>query len=388
MTEETKIATPPPVKGSWEDLLAQAGKLASNQNDEAIPIYEKLVTRLRALPTAQRQANKGRLQNLLRVATINYHTYLSTRDRYDEALALIPEIQALESEDNQDNWEYHAASLLYQARRPQEALARLRARIETPEAPVVNWGQLAMMHVRLHELSEADRVLDEMAQRIEKQQAEGKTSATQLTEEQALLAGLRANVALERSDWDAATAHFEQAMALDDYYKANLHILYIRLARQKQYEAALRYIQRDHNHGVRAGFWHGYALYHLDKNNEARRQWQKVVETDVAKTKERSLMEFVLAHYYLGDPEAVALGGVIRLLQEERGASWELLYMAALGWALRGNVQDARANLTLAITRRKALAEGTKLPHESWLHGQDLLSAEAQTQLAEYFDTE
>ncbi len=388
MTEETKNAGPPPVKGSWEDLLTQAGKLAGNQNDEALPIYEKLVTRLRAMPIAQRQANNNRLQNILKAAAINYHTYLSTRDRYDEALALIPEIQTLDSEDNQDHWAYHAASLLYQAGRPQAALARLRARLEAPAAPSVNWGQLAMMYVRLHQPAEATQVLEEMAQRIEKQSAAGEISAPQPAEEQALLAGLRANVALENRDWDAATTYFDQAMTLDDYYKENPHILYIRLARQKQYEAALRYIQRDQNHAVRAGFWHGYILYHLDKNNEARRQWLKVVETNVAKTKERSLMEFVLARYYLGDPEAVALGGVIRILQEERGTSWELLYMAALGWALRGNIQDARANLTLAIVRRKALGEGTRLPYESWLHGQDLLSTEIQAQLAEYFEAE
>jgi tetratricopeptide (TPR) repeat protein len=387
MTEETKNA-PPPVKGSWEDLLTQAGRLAANQNDEALPIYEKLVTRLRALPAAQRQASKGRLQNLLKIATINYHTYLSTRERYDEALALIPGIQQLEDENNQDNWEYHAASLLYQAGRTEEALARLRTRIETPEAPVVNWGQLAMMYLRLHQADSADQTLEEMAQRIETERLAGQTSATQLGEEQALLAGLRANVALDRGDWSAATTYFDQATALDSYYKENPHILYIRLARQKQYETALRYIQNDHHHAVRSGFWHGYVLYHQDKNSEARRQWQKVIGIDVEKTKERSLMEFVLAHYYLGDPEAVALGGVIRLLKEERGASWELLYMAALGWALRGNVQDARANLTLAIVRRKALAEGTHLPHESWLHCQDLLSAELQAQLAEYFEPE
>lgn len=387
MTEETKNA-PPPVKGSWEDLLTQAGRLAANQNDEALPIYEKLVTRLRALPAAQRQANKGRLQNLLKIATINYHTYLSTRERYDQALALVPEIQQLEDENNQDNWEYHAAALLYQAERPEEAIARLRARVADPDAPVVNWGQLAMMHLRLHEVDTAEQILAEMAQRIEAKQLAGKLSATQLAEEQALLAGLRANVALDRGDWNAAITYFDQATALDNYYKENPHILYIRLARQGQYETALHYIQNDHNHAVRSGFWHGYVLYHQGKNNEARRQWQKVIGIDVEKTKERSLMEFVLAHYYLGDPEAVALGGVIRLLKEERGASWELLYMAALGWALRGNVQDARANLTLAIVRRKALAEGTLLPHESWLHGQDLLSAEVQTQLAEYFGPE
>ena len=98
-------------------------------------------------------------------------------------------------------------------------------------------------------------------------------------------------------------------------------------------------------------------------------------------------MEFVLAHYYLGDPKGEALGGILRLLKEDRGASWELLFLAGLGWGLRGNLQDARANLSVAVTRRKAMADGAKLPYESWIHAKALLSEEVQAQLSSYFET-
>lgn len=386
MTENTQTA-PPPVKGSWEDLLAQAGQLAANQNDDAIPIYEKLISRLHAMSPAQRQANNGRLQTILRSAIIQFHTFQTTRDRYDEALALIPQIQALETEDKRAGWDYHAATLLYQAGRGEEALARLRARVEQPDFPAINWGHWAMMHLRLHQPDAAEKVLAEAEVWLQNQQATGKKSNTDIKEEQALFADLRSNIALERGDWAAATAYFDQAGQLDPFYKQNPHMFYVRLAHHGQYAAALPYIERDHQHRVRADFWHGFVLKHLDQETEARKFWQRVVDTDVSKTQERSLMEFVLSHYYLGDPEAVALGGVLRLLQEDRSASWELLFMAALGWALRGNPQDARANLAIAVIRRKALAEGKQLPNESWHFVQDLVKEEVQGQLAEYFET-
>ncbi|MFN8493449.1 MAG: hypothetical protein U0350_37970 [Caldilineaceae bacterium] len=385
MTETTQNA-PPPVKGSWEDLLSQAGRLAANQNDEAIPIYEKLISRLQAMTPAQRQMNNGRLQTILRSATIQFHTFQTTRDRYDEALALIPQIQALESEDKRAGWDYHAATLLYQAGRGEEALARLRARVELPDFPAINWGHLAMMHLRLHQADAAEKVLDEADVWVQNQQATGKTSSTDGQEEQALILDLRSNIALERGDWNVAATYYDQAGQLDPFYKEHLHMFYVRLAHHGQYAAALPYIERDRQHRVRADFWHGFVLKHLDQEAEARKFWQRVVDTDVSKTQERSLMEFVLSHYYLGDPEAVALGGVLRLLQEDRSASWELLFMAALGWALRGNPQDARANLGLAVTRRKALAEGKQLPHESWHFVQDLVDETIQSQLAEYFE--
>ena len=45
-----------PIQGSWEDLLTQAQRLAADHNDDAIPLYEKLVTRLPKFSETQRQA--------------------------------------------------------------------------------------------------------------------------------------------------------------------------------------------------------------------------------------------------------------------------------------------------------------------------------------------
>jgi hypothetical protein len=65
-----------------------------------------------------------------------------------------------------------------------------------------------------------------------------------------------------------------------------------------------------------------------------------------------------------------------------------LLFLAGLGWMLRGNVKSARTNFALAVARRKANAEGVKLSAEVWQHCQDLLSEEQQAQIIEYFTTD
>jgi len=53
-----------------------------------------------------------------------------------------------------------------------------------------------------------------------------------------------------------------------------------------------------------------------------------------------------------------------------------------------GNLNSARTDLALAVTRRKAGAEGTKLPPEVWQYCRDLLSEEDQAKIVEYFQTE
>lgn len=389
MTEQTAKPTLPPIKGSWEDLAQQAARLASTQNDEAIPLYEKLISRLRALPEATRLANQGRLQAIFRNAAINFHTYLTVRERYDAALDLIPLIEAIEGDAKREAWQYHKASVLYQAGRFDEAIAQLRARVETPaDFPTVHWGQLAMMHVHIGQPEAGAQVLDEAVQWLEQKVASGEKSAAQGDEDRALLASLQAQVALERHDLAGAINYYERAILLDPYYDENLAILYIRMAQHGYAEAALPFILRDKQHAIRAGFWHGFVLKQLGKPTEAQRHWEKIAASDLAKTQERSLMEFVLAHYYLGDPKGEALGGILRLLKEDRGASWELLFLAGLGWGLRGNLQDARANLSVAVTRRKAMADGGKLSYESWIHAKALLSEEVQSQLSGYFETE
>ena len=53
------------IKGSWEAILQEAQQLASRQDDEAIPLFDKLVRRIGKMSVAQRVANDERLRAVI-----------------------------------------------------------------------------------------------------------------------------------------------------------------------------------------------------------------------------------------------------------------------------------------------------------------------------------
>lgn len=376
--------TPPVIKGSWEDLLQQAHRLASNQNDDAIAGYEKVIHGLRRLSEPQRQANKGRLQDLLKTAVSNLHVYLTSRERYDEALALFPQLYELADAEERSGWQQREGMVLAQAGHNEEAFARLQALTTTPETTLTDWGNLVSFHVRLGQFEQATTALDAAGQ----WQAAHPATSTEEEKPAAYFAYLRSLVALESGHYAESIKEFEAASALDPAYKERPYLLYARLMFHQQAELALPLIQRDTRYPVRAGFWHGVALQRLGRGEEAKRQWEKVIKAVSPQTNNEEFAELVLTFYYLGDPEGRGLGGVLRALQSGGAQSWILFFLAGLGWALRNNLATARTNFALALARRRAGAEGHKLSPEVWQYCQELLPPETQAEISEYFTTE
>ena len=99
----------PPIKGSWEERLQTAQRLAANYNDDAIAIYDMLITRLQKMPKAQRQAANGRLQNILMQASVDLHSYLTMREKYVRALDVLDGIIAEMPYGDAQQWESHGA---------------------------------------------------------------------------------------------------------------------------------------------------------------------------------------------------------------------------------------------------------------------------------------
>jgi hypothetical protein len=377
-----------PIKGSWEDLISQAHRAASNQKDDAIALYGKIMDGLRRLPLTQRQAQQGRLQELLKTATANLHVYLTQRERYDEALSLLPTLYEMVDEDEQKSWQQRAAMVLAQAGRTDEALASLRSLAAGDAARLSDWGNLVTQHTKLKQFFQAREVLDEAAAWSAQRRAADGRPAGDATTDEAYLAHLQCVVALASGEHEEGIAHYEWAAQLDKTYKERPHLLYSRLIFYDQLESALKYVQRDSKHPVRAGLWYGVVQKRLGKPAEARRQWEGVVKALTPQTDNEQFFELVLSFYYLGDPEGRGLGGVLRALQSGGSQGWVLLFLAGLGWMLRDNLKSARTNFALALARRRANAEGTKLSAEVWQHCKDLLSEEQQTQIIEYFSTE
>jgi tetratricopeptide (TPR) repeat protein len=375
------------IKGSWEDLLNQAHRAAGNNRAEASELYEKVIAGLNRLPESQRQANNGRLQELLKTALGNLHVYQTQREDYDAALATLAQLQTLVDDEERRSWQQRAAMVLAQAGRNDAALAELHSLAESPAATQTDWGNLVTLYTKLKQFDEATATIDRTAAWLTERRTNGKTVRT-AAQDAADLANLACIVALAQGDWAAGIAHYDRAAELEAEYRKRPHLLYARLMFYDQPALALPYIGRDTHHAVRAGFWHGVALQRLGQPEGARQRWEQVVKTLNPRTDSEQFVEMVLTFYALGDKEGVGLNGVLRALQSGSTRSWVIHFLAGLGWLLRNNLANARTNFALAVTRRKASAEGVKLSAELWQHCTDLLNPERQAQIVEYFETE
>lgn len=376
------------IKGSWEDLLQQAQQLVTQQNDEAIPLFEKIVQRLRKLPAAQRMANNERLQNILLQATFQLQAYLTMRERYDEALAILTDAESLVEEAAVNALRYQQIQILLMAERTEEAVSRLRAIATAADADISDWGALATQYIRLQRLDEAERTIAEATAWVEAQETSDELDDESREEYHSYLADLRSDLAMAQGKWEEAEAFYVQALVQNPLYKQNLHLHYMRLLQYGQPERALPYLQRDQQHPIRAGFWQGVALYRLGRTAEAEQQWQKVIKIDVRNNQEQSFSEMVLTHYYLGDKERIGLSVVLQMLQESRQYNWQALFLAGIGWAIQGRLDNAEANFQVAVNQRRMAAQGKLLPRMVWGYCLDLLDVEQQGHLAKYFDTE
>ena len=137
---------------------------------------------------------------------------------------------------------------------------------------------------------------------------------------------------------------------------------------------------------IRAKFWRAVALRHQGETSTSRRLLEEIVQTDISKTDQPSVVEYLLAHYYLGDEKGEGLETVLRALQDQQATSWVLLFLAGLGWAVRGDLRTAKSNFQLAVTQRKSMAEGKLLPNNYWFFTQDVVKPEYLDSLRRYFE--
>lgn len=375
----------PTIKGSWENQLETAQRLASDFKDEALPIYEKLFNRLGKMPRSQRMAANQRLQNIFMTSAVDYQGYLTLRGRYAEALAVVDRVLEEAPESERPMWQMHGAELLILAGQEDAAIARVKEAGQSADLDDLEaLGDLFMVLIRLGRLDEAASTLEELTALVESRDVNDDARQR----DRAYAADLATTLALERHDFDRAEALYAEAIALDPDLKQHLNRLYARFVHAGEAERALPYIKRDQQHPIRATFWHGLALQRLGEAEQAARQWEKVTAMDPAKTSETSFLEYILSLYYLDDPDGMGLGAVLNLLQEEGSNVWALFYLAGLGWALRDNLQNAQTNFQRAVNLRRANGQGRKLPVETWYFCVDLLEEEELAAVREFFEVE
>ena len=126
--------TPPPVRGSWEALLAEARNLAVRDDERAGPQYEMLISRLLKIPAERRAANDSRMQGMLEESLFTLQSFLARRNRLDEAINLqADQIKTIFDADAQAVWNERCAYMLSWLGRHDESLALMaQVQAETP----------------------------------------------------------------------------------------------------------------------------------------------------------------------------------------------------------------------------------------------------------------
>lgn len=386
MTESS--SAPVLIQGSWEALLQEAQQFATQQNDEAIPIFTKVVQRLGRMSKQQRLANGGRLQQIFSVAAINAQSYLTFRQRYDDALETLADLHRAGDEHDQAFAEYQRIRVLLMADRMEEAFTELQTRTKTTSADIADWGQLVITYLRHSRLADAVNAVSAAESWLAEQQSTGALDNETLAEAEGYLATLQADVAMRQDDWDTVNEHFARALAMDPLYRQNLHLFYTSLLQAGKPDLAVPYILQDTSHPIRSQFWHGVALLRQGDEAAAKEQWEQVLQVDIKENEEPSFTEYVLTHYYMGDQERIGLGNMLRILQEDRRYEWQNLFLAGLGWAIQEQLDSTMTNLQFAVDQRRMAAEGKQLPYQTWTHVRDLLDTNTQQTVQHYFETE
>ena len=383
------------LRGSWEDLLRRAQELGAHRNEDALPIYDKLLMRLGALPQKQRMAHDGRLQAIFEQAAVSAQSFLNVLQRYDEALGVLTKLRDGIEPTSRREIDFHIADVMQMAGRHEEAATQIRAIAEGDEGDLLDLGALCLLHLRQFDTASAQRVIGEMEAWIAEQHGDGAgdpvgdpvVNPDAYQRDIGYLNNVRSTVAAEIGEWADTVAFFEEAMQHDPFYIDNVYMLYTRLIRNRRYAEALPFVEKDKTRQIRPKFWRALALHHLGEEKKAQRLWQEVTETEITEQEGDSFSDVILAFYYMGDEERLGLELALRLINEVRNASWSAYFLVSLGWGLRDNEEYARNNLEMALQQRRAAAEGTLLTRDVRLFVEDLLKGETRAYFERFIET-
>ena len=380
---------PPRVKGSWEDLLDQATQLDQNRNADAIPIYMKLVNRLRAMPESKRLAHGERLQRILEEAAIRVNEMFNSLERYDESLEMMDLLdEILDDEDKGGNSIFIAKiNVLTVAERHDEALALLTSMPEQPdEAPLFRLVREFSINLDAGRLEQATDALNRYLDKVDSKMYQATVTDSERNQAQADWHSMKSILLIHQKEWDAAIAHYVDAVALnDDLDEGNYHMLYSNLVHHGQPERAIPFIEQEPMK-VRRNFWHGLALYHMGQKDEATSLWEQGQEEEITQEEADAYIELVLRHYYLGDKVRMGLELFLRMLQETENPSWQIFFFVALGWGVHNNMTNALHNMDFAVDRARRNFQSRTIPWTMWLYVEDLIAPENQAQFLPFFD--
>lgn len=375
-----------PIKGSWEDKLVKGQQLIAVQNDDGIAVLADLIDRLSSLPEPQRRAANNRLAQILLVAINDLIPYLAYREQFDRAAHYTLVGERLANPEDRPIWQTHRSNILMAAGQFDECFDLMRTIAQTDS--VRSWCLFALEATRQGRIDIAERVCAELEEATNRERTTA-AAPEKLRPLSSVYGYAKAVTMLAQGDLQNATAWMHFSLANDDVKSHHdLVRFYTHLIEYNHLEESLDWIEQDHEHPVRANFWHGFVANHLGRHAEARKRWKLATETGQTRVNTSQRIdgtELILAIYYLGDKDGMGLGIVLNSMTGESSILPAQFYLAGLGWALRDDQRAAHSNFQLAYTRNKSLAMGKALPTIWWRICQDLIPESTLPDYARYF---
>ncbi|MEZ4638461.1 MAG: hypothetical protein R2873_29315 [Caldilineaceae bacterium] len=368
-----------PIKGSWEASLLEAQEMARRNDDRAVAAYWRLIDRLAGFDPERRRAGSGRLQLFLEDALFGMQAYLAKRGRFHEAQDVeSARIEGLLADDALAEWMLNRAKLLSWHGQGEAALDVLFAHLNQYPLSIPARWQLFDIYIDANRLDEAAAMVDDF-------EATTRQSEDALPLHAGLIWYLRCVVALSAQAWDEAFAHFRLAAQESDAYAENWHMLYRPLIFAGQHELAARALNREESEASQR-FWRGLSGHYAGDAVGSKIEWEQVTKLDIEQVWVRSAIDWILAHYFLGDEERTGLELALRLLNRpDADPEPTMLIAAALGWSLRGEWGHVRSNLDFALAGYRANLQDALLPKMYGVLARDLMGAEQSAQFARYF---
>lgn len=381
------------LKGSWEAMLAEAQTLNRQGNREAIKKFTYLIERLLKLPEKRLRAQEH-LLSILAQSLFGLQSYYARRNRLDEALSAYDDVIArVLDADAQVVWREHQACILRWQGRYEEAIPLLQHVVdEEPFDMNPRWLLFSTL-IDSNRFDLAEAMIASFAEQVAEQfKAVGAEQFNADGAEQddidflfGFLHYLRAMLALEKGQWEAAFQEFAAAGKTSQTYVNGWHLLYRPLVTHKQAKFAGRALNREKS-AASQGFWRGLSGRYAGDQKGAQIEWRRVTQIPLSDVMLRSAGDWILAHYYLGDEDRQGLQVALQLLQQQQTQQTPLvLSIAALGWGMHGQKEHLYRNLRFAVEQMRAGLQDNKLSVFAWHFFHDLLQPEDFAEVEQYF---
>lgn len=354
----------------YESIFGRAlSQMALGNTQEAVDLLSRIVDRLGKL-RAETLARKPERQRLLMNAWNSVVQLWRWERRFDEAIAISERFGQNRLDLNVV--QVFIASLTIEKGDVKEGLARMRELAEKEQDAFV-WSRLGEEYAALNRDDEAEACY-QTALPLAQSNAQAASIYAQLFElyrendrvEDALEAW-NMNVVLDRDQADLA------------------HQVYRWLIERGDLEKAQPYLERETNPVLRR-FYHGFHDWHSGRQDEAKAQWEEVLDLEVEEDN-LAITAWMEAALRLEEPEA-AIGLAQELESGEHVPSIDTAVLTGMAYAMLGDVEEAQAQFQGVVRR---LGRGwpslDKIPSGRWalltsvLHDEETLQA-----VAPYFE--